>query len=745
MIMPFLDPRFVQIPPLQDYFVDKDTGFPLSAGIVTFYKDNDHTVLKPVYQLSAGPNNTYIYNELPDPLQLSSVGTFIDENGSDIVPYFFPYDGTPVQGGSNGVIDLYYITVYSSAGVFQFSRDSWPNIAPGSLIGDNIAITDNQLSNPQFSEVTFNPLTPAPGYTFAVSGTGTVHNIAPDWDIITTGTGTVTVQQIASIDIALPSNAPFLLDINSTSSGGGLTLLQLRQRLYQDPRLFAGGFANGSFVAGSKDGNPHQLIMDYVPSSVTATSYQLINQNITGTFLQYTGTKEIDGVLNPDSPLTGYVDIVITIPVSAHIQITSLQLVAVPSVNATVGFIEQTTQREADHLFHYYQHELIIKPKDTILTGWDFPMNPWQFTDPTSHIITNKCQYITDQTILYSQTASALYAGQANIAFRQCLSMTANNAGSASNQFALIQFIDPTICRPYWSYIVSALVRCRLFSALNPAEQVGIKMRLIFATSLPLVIGNTEPIVSLSGSTITFAAGWNVLAPLNDPTYILPNASTTFETPNGAGFPEFSFDGFELPNCTTTTQTLGVVIYTTAPISNIGSSSAIAFDSISLVPNRFAVQTNPKTTDQVLQECEFYYEKSYDSGTLPGTATIVGQQTYQQNYTLSGAVLSMYPGIFNIDLRTAKRAIPGAGNIAIYTPATPATLGVQAITYINGSVLAFGDISLSNYLIGSSSTKYLVYTGIGVTPLIANATASTVNPYSLIAFHYVVDVRLGTY
>src|SRR6185295_8261684 len=95
--MPFLDPRFVQVPPLQDYFVNKDTGTPLSGGIVTFYEDANHTVLKPVYQLTVTPLNTYQYNVLPNPMQLSSVGTFIAEDGSDIVPYFFPYDGTPTS------------------------------------------------------------------------------------------------------------------------------------------------------------------------------------------------------------------------------------------------------------------------------------------------------------------------------------------------------------------------------------------------------------------------------------------------------------------------------------------------------------------------------------------------------------------------------------------------------------------------------------------------------------------------
>ena len=50
--MPALNPLVVQCPVLQYYFVDKDTAQAMSAGVVTFYEDNNRTVLKPVYQLS---------------------------------------------------------------------------------------------------------------------------------------------------------------------------------------------------------------------------------------------------------------------------------------------------------------------------------------------------------------------------------------------------------------------------------------------------------------------------------------------------------------------------------------------------------------------------------------------------------------------------------------------------------------------------------------------------------------------
>ena len=116
-----INPKYIPLNYLQQYFVDKDTGFPLSGGIVTFYKDNQRTVLKPVYELR---NNSgeYEYVELTNPLILSSVGTFADIDSNDITVYAYPYD-------ENGDIDLYYITVESFDSVAQFTREGVPNVA----------------------------------------------------------------------------------------------------------------------------------------------------------------------------------------------------------------------------------------------------------------------------------------------------------------------------------------------------------------------------------------------------------------------------------------------------------------------------------------------------------------------------------------------------------------------------------------------------------------------------------------
>jgi hypothetical protein len=117
--------KFIPAFNFQEVLVDKTTGFPLAKGIVTFYQDEQRTVLKDIFQLTGIPGN-YTVTQLPNPITLSSVGTFQDNSGNDIVPYFYPYN-------ISGQPEFYYVTVYSSIDgitpdVLQFTREHAPYI-----------------------------------------------------------------------------------------------------------------------------------------------------------------------------------------------------------------------------------------------------------------------------------------------------------------------------------------------------------------------------------------------------------------------------------------------------------------------------------------------------------------------------------------------------------------------------------------------------------------------------------------
>jgi len=209
-----IDPHYIPAFSIEDVLLNKDDGAPLSGGLVYFEHDNNRGVLKPVYQIT-GTSPNYSYTQLPNPMTLSSIGTFMDSLDNPVVPYFFPYD-------SSFNPDYYYVRVESSGGVPQFDREAVPYI-PNSGSTSSSSAFENEISNPQFSEVLFD--TVAASYTFnfnAVSAQAV--EIAPDWSIVVTcaAAGTVTVAQTKPTGtLNVTTNPGTLLNISST---GGATL-----------------------------------------------------------------------------------------------------------------------------------------------------------------------------------------------------------------------------------------------------------------------------------------------------------------------------------------------------------------------------------------------------------------------------------------------------------------------------------------------------------------------------------------
>jgi len=134
-----LDSKYIPLFNIQKPFIDKDTGMPLAAGVVKFYKDCERATTKDVFILS-GTEPSYTYTNIGSELTLSSVGTF-EYNGNDVVIYGYPYD-------SDGNIELYYMTVENSGSVSQFTREAIPNLTAGDA--SEIDDDTNYFINSQF-------------------------------------------------------------------------------------------------------------------------------------------------------------------------------------------------------------------------------------------------------------------------------------------------------------------------------------------------------------------------------------------------------------------------------------------------------------------------------------------------------------------------------------------------------------------------------------------------------------------
>lgn len=134
----------IQAPILQNYLVDKATGLPLAAGVVTLYKDSSRSVLKNWYYQSGVPG-AYTYLQLDNPLTLSASGTIMDPNGSDVLPLYYPYSES-----DNLMLEPYYITVLNSEGTTQFTRENFPfnTDTTGTTAGDST--NENYIINNRF-------------------------------------------------------------------------------------------------------------------------------------------------------------------------------------------------------------------------------------------------------------------------------------------------------------------------------------------------------------------------------------------------------------------------------------------------------------------------------------------------------------------------------------------------------------------------------------------------------------------
>ena len=114
-----INAQYVYGTSLQQAFIDRRTGQPLSAGTLTFSRDADRMTLKPIYAVS-GTDDDPVFTPLDNPLALSSVGTIFDKNNNqDIVPVYKPYD-------DNGKPDPYYIVVKASDGFNQGTFTNFP-------------------------------------------------------------------------------------------------------------------------------------------------------------------------------------------------------------------------------------------------------------------------------------------------------------------------------------------------------------------------------------------------------------------------------------------------------------------------------------------------------------------------------------------------------------------------------------------------------------------------------------------
>ncbi len=593
-------------------------------------------------------------------------------------------------------------------------NDYIPGDEGGTPVDDIVLATDNQVSNPQFSLVNF----VSPHTLTSVTNPDPI-DIGGGWFLELAGTGNVTMNQVALNDDNInPSNAPYALRL--TLSGWNADGVVLRQRFQQNGMLWASKNVSSTLTA-RLEGSP-QPVRAIMIDSNGATLGEVLNvPAINEAWNEFTGHAEFPATTNPDLPPSAYVDYHLILPSTVDIYVTSIQLIA-QDLPLEPKFEQDTIDRQLDHTFHYYKDSILLMPKSSILTGWNFGQNPWQTRTTTlSNFAT--FGYAADQTIIIQQryvqsaTNNNIQVGRADAAHNFGFEVV---AVTATNQFAAIQYIEAQTMRQYWGYIMSSLVKLSARKQ-TPARDLFIKMRLIHRNSNPSAVSQTEPISAwTAGSDPTFGAGWTVLTPKNDPIYNLAN-----------GVNEIKFEGFQLPSGSTAIV-LGIVIYTITDMVETGTPDNIIFNDISLAPNHFAIESNVLTFDETLLRCQFYLEKSYNIAVLPGAVSGLGELIRQQR--IAGGN-ELKPAAFNVEFNTRKRS--SAYTLTLYSnTGTPGA--VLGVLYNDGAPVASVVDNIANWTLQAQSETGFFYSANG-----NNTIVAAVANEGFIAFQYVANARLG--
>lgn len=714
--------------PLQQVYYDKTTGQPLVGGFLQFFEDSNRTNPKVVYQIEGSGPGSYTYVSLGSELELSGIGSIVDNNGENIQVYLWPFTGSPNDPVPSQIADNYYIKVLDSNGGEQWDIPNVPGVQSSDQpFGTGFNITENVISNSQFTDVNFSTqATASSPVVFPTTGTNTATEIAPDWSVITTGSGSFSVWQVTVNDDTAPGNPTYALGILSS---GYTQPIQLRQRLFA-PRIFSKEYVSGTFIAETI-GSQYTLSMNYTPS-ITGIIQQICS-GITAT----AGFTEISNptpilITDPGSG-TGYIDITIVIPVNASVILSCVQLCATNN-SLPVEYLQQTPAEEADRLFHYFQPQLNFKPTSSYLTGWDFTLNPKQLGTfgALGSIGANAGAYAWDQTIVFQSVNNS-------VAFNQNANGDLVLTAITNTQCAIIQYLAVPEIYDLLSHNMSVSTTLACSSSNTP---ITISLWCTTNASVPPVTLNSTFINSLdaNGHPNSVAAGWTEIArQYGNATFF---AATGINNINAA---TSGFSGWqELPLSVTVQQKFFAIVVSTGVLPATG---VVEFNQVSLVAGDIPTRPAPKTLVQTLLDCQYYLEKSYPYGVNPafGPRDLEGVNlavmTAVQPTTIPGTAF-LLPNAFGIRYNTQKYYNGNLPNVTLFdVNGIPGA--VQGYLTTNGVVSNSVQIPfLGNWTLAASGA-----TGISFFPshsaTLLSASTSGGLTVAFIEFQYVIDARIG--
>ncbi len=690
-------------------------------------------------------DDTYYAFFLTNDLPYVPQSVYQDPNGT--IPWSNPIEFQPSSGIPNNIyfdpslnyrIEFRQGSTQSDPLIYLVQNYTVGN-ASSELTDDPLITSENMIMVPNFSDVFFTS-------PFVITTSGT-YEIAPQWNLEVNGVGgTTTVTQIPNAaDSNVFGNPSYFLKFEST----GWTSVRLYQFLGHNGGIFSGGAIAVAFTAYSTT-SPNVLTVSYQPSVGVGTI--IFTGSIpAGSPDHYEMAVDIPLSTNNALPPNANIAIQFSLPASGTISLSNIQITG-QSTPLSQGFKDDPNPPVYQELsyqkivnsgeFFEYKESLISEPKKTMLTGWNFGLNPWQFRTTSQSNLANN-EYTADQTIVVQQ-AYVTGAVSNNVSVGR--GTDSENYGflvkavTANNQFALIQYIDSSTIKPYWGRNLSSMVKARIRTTNNTLCKF--KMKLIYRTSLPSTISQNEPISSWTAlGEPVFSSGWTSISSLNDPAYTLID-----ENINKL---DFSFNQFRLPNSSSENMILGIVVYTITNLSIIGTTDYIIFDRISLTNTTHAIDGTTETYDESLRKCQFYYEKSYIPSDLPGTVTKVNMNSNYSKTVLTGGQSRIFPTWFELKYKQTKRY----PSTVTYYSAQNGTINTLDIVFINGlqatptgtvfNIPSTDFSSLFPTSLDQTSSIDRIQNYPTNTNLITSVAGGVEEDQTVIFYHYTADSRLG--
>ncbi len=612
------------------------------------------------------------------------------------------------------------------------------NYVPGaggtSPPGDIGFVTDNQITNPQFAIVNF--VSPDLPYTLPVTTDSDIE-IGPGWVLSLTtdsaGSAIITQVPLNSDELTVSSsNAPYALRLQLT----GWTDVKLKQRFNQNGMLWADKIVSSTITARSDD-TGILISARLIDSMGTPIGQVLAEVEISGKFEEYPGHDTINSPSNTDIPPDAWIEYQLQLQNNVDIYITSIQLIA-GNLDVEPVFEQDSIERQIDHTFHYYEPQLAFKPIKSILTGWDFPLNPAQLGNGQTITVASVTpgsespKYIWDQTIGLSKKGDITVNRSG---FNGGIAMTNAQPNEA---YYLMQYLSAHEVYKIKGSILS--VNMDGYSLVHGGVIARIYMFVAKTggsiPALPATIGTLNDDGTF---TLTDTTNW-------EPIPQLPGYSFQAEISQNLRI-DTSFSGFDGLSVTASSSSIAAQLFCMVTCFFAPSAGTFNYyNSISLVPGYIPTRPAPMTIADTLQDCQYYYEMSYAAASQVGSVLEKGAAIALMDTYLSGPPNSKTTGLaspFELRFQQQKVAAP---ELTFYSTKVGTEGSVTARTnYYPGVFTSVtNDIVLEDFWVTNISKYNVIFlpSSNGGFPETINTGTTTYGTCGL-QYHWIADARLG--